>query len=801
MKKKKTKSKCGDGLSCQAKLKEELRNGPQILGSTTRGFIGYRKRGSACCRALVLGGTPSSRFTNTLFISLVTSFIYLVLITMEPARVVEAASPLATQSTRMVEAASPLATQSTRVVEAASPLATQSTRLVEAASPLATQSTRVIEPVGPLVYRRSALTNSAAEFVERGRGMEVLVQAEEDLSGRTEFIEEIDQFADKGLVFDAKKYYEASEKSFIRFRQTLQRLVTLLQERGVDKELGIDIKDPGDGFTFDYVLGIANRLQEGRENALQMNTCKTFIRRCYRKVEDSRGVIGGILEMVPNDAYGSVISGGFTLILAAVEKHAKEREAIQKWLTTIPETLEGIERLSKLHRKSPQLHQCANNVLVAVFFVLERIVDRLTQSWKDRIGITAKRTEKVKGLFKKSTAVAQHTGAQHTGGGVDAKKSVDDALSELKVEIERFQKAVDICGQERLGRIEDETLAVAKRVMTMSHSLAKIERFVEGQQILRPKEDDEKEADQKVLLQLQNIFYQLCASNPHFDSRTGGIDHQELQRSGTQKSISSRSHHDENMATRARWLASSPAPRPAHVKDIRELMDRQTLLTPDDQDVSTWIVNSDELFKWSRDSQSRVMTIDLPTPPRELVNPLSFSTAKLATAFLASESLPVLCFFCMHRNSENSAEEHSGPLAMVNAFNHDLIKYITQRCETVDLAELEELGDVKACKKSRTKLRHALALFRALIGSLPGDQHVYVLIDCLSYLSGDEKDGKRVMGEILEATGERDGAVIKLLVTDPGAGSSVRRATDYEVMVPDNVPGSGVFSSTKRLVG
>jgi hypothetical protein len=114
----------------------------------------------------------------------------------------------------------------------------------------------------------------------------------------------------------ASKYYEASEKSLVRFRQTLQRLVAVLQERGVNKELGIEIKNPGDGFTFDYVLGIANRLQEGRENALQMKTCKTFIRRCYRKVEGSRGVIGGILEMVPNDAYGSVISGGFTLIMA-----------------------------------------------------------------------------------------------------------------------------------------------------------------------------------------------------------------------------------------------------------------------------------------------------------------------------------------------------------------------------------------------------------------------------------------------------------------------------------------------------
>lgn len=33
-------------------------------------------------------------------------------------------------------------------------------------------------------------------------------------------------------------------------------------------------------------------------------------------MEDNRGVIEGILAMIPVDIYGSVISGGFTLILA-----------------------------------------------------------------------------------------------------------------------------------------------------------------------------------------------------------------------------------------------------------------------------------------------------------------------------------------------------------------------------------------------------------------------------------------------------------------------------------------------------
>jgi hypothetical protein len=247
-----------------------------------------------------------------------------------------------------------------------------------------------MEPLQPLVYRRSTLTNSAAEFVENRAGREALMQLGDvhakDLQNTTEFIPEIDQFARKGVVFDPAKYYEESEKSMVKFQQTLERLTTVLKTRNVDKELQIDaIKSPSDpGFNLEYVLTITNKLQEGRENALYAKTCKGFIRRCYRKAERhlQKDSVEGILSLIPNDMYGSAISGGFTLILAAVEKHASQRETIQKWLATIPETLDGCQRLADLHRTSPRLHEHLNQVLVAVFFVLERIVDSLSDTFE-----------------------------------------------------------------------------------------------------------------------------------------------------------------------------------------------------------------------------------------------------------------------------------------------------------------------------------------------------------------------------------------------------------------------------------
>lgn len=118
----------------------------------------------------------------------------------------------------------------------------------------------------------------------------------------------------KPLPTSITKCYQESEKRMAKFQQTLQSFVYLLRERNVDKELNIEIKDPGD-LTMEDVLTIIGKIQESR-NTKQVKSCKDFIHKCYRKAESKRGIAEAALTMIPNDAYGSVISGGFTLILA-----------------------------------------------------------------------------------------------------------------------------------------------------------------------------------------------------------------------------------------------------------------------------------------------------------------------------------------------------------------------------------------------------------------------------------------------------------------------------------------------------
>ena len=98
-------------------------------------------------------------------------------------------------------------------------------------------------------------------------------------------------------------------------RRTLKGFVAVVKQINAKSELNINIDDPAD-LTMKDCLEIVNQITDYRENSAKTRSCKNFIRGCYQKLEDNRGIIGDILSIVPNDIYGSVISGGFNLILA-----------------------------------------------------------------------------------------------------------------------------------------------------------------------------------------------------------------------------------------------------------------------------------------------------------------------------------------------------------------------------------------------------------------------------------------------------------------------------------------------------
>lgn len=100
-----------------------------------------------------------------------------------------------------------------------------------------------------------------------------------------------------------------------KFQETLKRFTKTLQSRDVFKKLNIEERDPAH-YDLDYVQKIATSIQEYKEGQETTRSVKRFVLKCFRGAHEHRNSLTCLLDMVPNDLYGSVLSGSFSLILA-----------------------------------------------------------------------------------------------------------------------------------------------------------------------------------------------------------------------------------------------------------------------------------------------------------------------------------------------------------------------------------------------------------------------------------------------------------------------------------------------------
>lgn len=101
------------------------------------------------------------------------------------------------------------------------------------------------------------------------------------------------------------------------FQITLRKFHEHLQKRR-DKDHSLELKDPSE-YTFKDVLEITTRLHEEHKNAGEVKNCMGLIRRMFRHAGEKSSTLENLLSFVPSDTYGSVICGGFTMILTVCQ--------------------------------------------------------------------------------------------------------------------------------------------------------------------------------------------------------------------------------------------------------------------------------------------------------------------------------------------------------------------------------------------------------------------------------------------------------------------------------------------------
>ncbi|THV49356.1 hypothetical protein BGAL_0199g00150 [Botrytis galanthina] len=504
------------------------------------------------------------------------------------------------------------------------------------------------------LVRRRTLTNSAAEFVERRVDMKALCQLDkpikkfDELYDVSEFVPAIDRFARRGDHLGIESCYVQSKISMETFCATLKKFAATLRERKVDSSLSIVIKDPSE-FTLQDALGIVKRLGENSDNPSKTGLWKQFIWSCYQKLDSNKAVIEGLMSLIPSDIYGSVISGGFTLILAAVEKKVKERKRVQDWLAEIPKKLETIQRLTEIHRNSPRLHTCADAVIVAIFAVLERILDKIT---KPLMGDLTEAGSKMNQKFKDRTFLrySSHRKPNENSGmdelcvygaagkeDEERKLSVAEALEGLQERIENFQEESKICDQEMLGRVhgglKDIVIKMANQESRELYTNAMIMTFIKDQIA-------SKKTGEILFTQIQNTLYHLCASNPNFDAKTGEIDHETVERRQREQAARSMRLRQQDTWLLLEWLKNFKGSIYNPMVDMKDCLERQELLECDERNTPQWILTSDEHTQWLKEKGSSVLEIEPQTPP-DFLNPISFTSALIATTIKSTAQFPL----------------------------------------------------------------------------------------------------------------------------------------------------------------
>lgn len=212
---------------------------------------------------------------------------------------------------------------------------------------------------------------------------------------------------------------------------------------------------------------------------------------------------------------------------------------------------------------------------------------------------------------------------------------------------------------------------------------------------------------------------------------------------------------------------------------------------PTSENQVQYIMTSEKLLNWLEKPESGLLLIQGQTAPQTQANALSLSSAFLAQSLREGHDSPVLYHSCGLRTEEGPrGADTSGTVALVNSLNSQLARHLRSH---TDLSFLGE--DKYRRRKSQARLRPALKLLRHLVGEVPGDESVFIIIDSLSRLSGDaesEDEEEAIRGIArLAAVGV---PVVKVLMTDVLPEHRRLRhqaAVGDELFVPDRVDVGG----------
>lgn len=220
-----------------------------------------------------------------------------------------------------------------------------------------------------------------------------------------------------------------------------------------------------------------------------------------------------------------------------------------------------------------------------------------------------------------------------------------------------------------------------------------------------------------------------------------------------------------------KWLKTACTSGEDSIRDIEECLQGAHAFNGDDKAQIMDAIQSEEVLTWIQHPRSCLLIIEPESSPDEVINPISFVSVLLTLETQHSSETPlVLAVFCGLRAEESTEEAMSGPLGLLTQLNAQLIKIILEKELAVELSFLKRSNFERAHKV----IKDAFKLFRKLLELVleagQTDDSVYLIIDGLSSMPGDEEDVHKVVSNLLhigEDVCQEVGFILKALISDP----------------------------------
>ncbi|KAF3024228.1 hypothetical protein E8E14_011380 [Neopestalotiopsis sp. 37M] len=631
--------------------------------------------------------------------------------------------------------------------------------------------------------RSRTLTNSAAEFLEL-RSDEAIGAELAELS--PEFVPELDRFLPRDDI-QQQGYFVESQKRVETFKQTLALLQKNLIDQKVDKRYEIEIKDAS-SYTLDDVLRIAKVVQKKHSDADQVHSCMGRLKKFFHATGRNATTFKRLLAFVPDDVYGSVICGGFTVILGTLERLDILRTDMYTALDKIPTTLGRLHELLDVHYQSHKLKHYGDGVLVAVFVLLERIIRELSGS-------------AVKKIWKAPTRGSRYG---HT---------IDEAIKSLEESVQEFETEARICDSHRLGQVDmvtRRTLLTTARIETQTEKTEQgVSQLTNGFQNLADRQEhfalqfraDQAADSQRIIAsneelrdqikqsqiehqrhgaEVHQYFYCFLTSSPLIDSKTGALDQYQAQRRLIRELTPVSSFEDDAKKADPKpfsetakslvdsWNIVAGDAKQVVEKDLRQSIGEITAKENDtaehiraEHDRVGYILTSPELMAWLLAAESSLLMIQNNSESGEEYTASSYSSALLVGVIQKINQFPVLYHFSATRAAAPGNRMLKGVAGLYISLITQLLDYLQSQGDDVELDFLERV--IRHLKKGDRKTRQLRRTFEELVDRLPLRSGLFIIVDALWKLQDSE--GNEEMQNLLKLV-KNEARQIKLFVTD-----------------------------------